>query len=133
MAWLRVGVGRPPAVAQEQKAGYMAGESMRLELTWPNKEKFLLSPKDENGKPVWVERTHPAAIEIRLVNFTGSFGLVGNEARKVSDNLLFTGDSLDVLRILAEHPEFRKEYRGKVKCVYIDPPFNTGQMFWVSA
>ena len=104
-------------------------ESMRLELTWPNKDKFLLSPKDETGKPIWVDRSHPAASEVRLVDFTGSYGEVAPEAQRVSDNLLFTGDSLDVLRVLAEHPEFRREYCGKVKCVYIDPPFNTGQAF----
>jgi hypothetical protein len=38
-------------------------------------------------------------------------------------NLLFTGDSLDALRILCEVPEYRSIYRGKVKLVYIDPPF----------
>jgi hypothetical protein len=38
-------------------------------------------------------------------------------------NLLFTGDSLDVLRVLTEVPEYRSRYRGKVKLVYIDPPF----------
>lgn len=100
-----------------------------LELVWPNKDKFLLSPKDDAGKPIWVERTHPAASEVRLVDFTGHHGQVGPENARVSDNLLFTGDSLDVLRVLAEHPEFKREYRGKVKCVYIDPPFNTGQAF----
>jgi len=106
-----------------------ATESMRLELTWPNKDKFLLSPKDETGKPVWVDRRHPAANEVRLIDFTGTCGDVSPESRRAADNLLFTGDSLDVLRILAEHPEFRREYRNKVKCVYIDPPFNTGQAF----
>ncbi len=106
-----------------------AAESMRLELTWPNKDKFLLSPKDETGKPVWVGRSHPAASEVRLVDYTALRGDVGPERDRAGDNLLFTGDSLDVLRILAEHPEFRREYRGKVKCVYIDPPFNTGQAF----
>ena len=108
----------------------MAGaESMRLELTWPNKDKFLLSPKDETGKPVWVDRSHPAASEVRLVDFTGTCGEIGPDDQRVTDNLLFTGDSLDVLWILAEHPEFRHEYRGKVRLVYIDPPFNTGQAF----
>jgi len=107
----------------------MAGaESMRLELSWPNKDKFLLSPKDETGKPVWVDRSHPAASEVRLVEWVGNCGTV-NDADPVSDNLLFTGDSLDVLRVLADHPEFRREYRGRVRCVYIDPPFNTGQAF----
>lgn len=99
----------------------------RLELTWPGKDKFLLTPRDSSGKPVWVERTHPASSEVRLVDFTGSVGEVGQNP--YADNLLFTGDSLDVLRVLAEVPEFRAQYRGKVKLVYIDPPFNTGQAF----
>jgi len=103
-------------------------DGTRLELTWPNKDKFLLSPKDETGKPVWVDRSHPAASEVRLVDFTESCGTV-DPSDPVRDNLLFTGDSLDVLRILAEHPEYRREYCGRVKCVYIDPPFNTGQAF----
>ena len=100
----------------------------RLELTWPNKDKFLLVPKDETGKPVWVERDHPAASEVRLTNFTETCGEV-SEPDHHADNLLFTGDSLDALRVLAEVPEYRREYRGKVKLIYIDPPFNTGQTF----
>ncbi len=99
----------------------------RLELVWPNKDKFLLMPRDADGKPVWVEPTHPAASEVRLSTFTDAVGTVGDDPH--ADNLLFTGDSLDALRILAEVPEFRRHYRGKVKLVYIDPPFNTGQTF----
>lgn len=100
----------------------------RLELTWPGKDKFLLLPKDDSGKPVWVERDHPSASEVRLADFTGAVGEV-HHTNPYADNLLFTGDSLDVLRILNEVPEYRREYRGKVKLVYIDPPFNTGQTF----
>jgi len=100
----------------------------RLELVWPNKDRFLLAPRDDAGKPVWVERDHAAAHEVRLADFTGASGEV-DDTNPYRDNLLFTGDSLDVLRILAESPEFRREYRGRVKCVYIDPPFNTGQTF----
>jgi adenine-specific DNA-methyltransferase len=102
-------------------------DNIRLELTWPNKDKFLLSPKDESGKPVWVERSHPAALEVRLAEFTGSYGRVGENP--YADNLIFQGDSLDALRIMCEVPEFRSEYRGKVKLIYIDPPFNTQQTF----
>lgn len=102
--------------------------AMRLELTWPNKDKFLLVPKDETGMPVWVDRDHPAASEVRLSDFTDAVGEV-NEDNPHADNLLFTGDSLDMLRILAEVPEYAREYRGKIKLVYIDPPFNTGQTF----
>jgi adenine-specific DNA-methyltransferase len=93
----------------------------RLELVWPGKDKFLLVPKDEAGKPVWVERDHPAASEVRLADFTGVVGDVPEDP--YAANLLFTGDSLDVLRILCEVPEYRAIYRGKVKLVYIDPPF----------
>jgi len=100
----------------------------RLELTWPNKDKFLLVPKDESGKPVWVSPDHPAAHELRLTDFVDSFGEV-NTVDPHSDNLLFQGDGIDVLRVLSEVPEYRSKYRGKVKLVYIDPPFNTGQAF----
>lgn len=100
----------------------------RLELIWPGKDRFLLLPKDEAGRPVWVDRDHPAAFEVRTTEIAESFGAVeGTDPHR--DNLLFTGDSLDVLRILAEVPEYRRCYRGKVKQVYIDPPFNTGQAF----
>lgn len=102
--------------------------TQRLELVWPGKEKFLLVPRDESGKPVWVEPDHPAAREVRLTDFTAEHGTVdGDDPWK--DNLLFTGDSLDVLRVLREVPEFARHYRGKVKLCYIDPPFNTGQTF----
>lgn len=100
----------------------------RLELTWPNKDKFLFVPKDDTGKPVWVERDHPAASEVRISDFTGEVGTV-NPDNPYADNLLITGDSLDALRILTEVPEYRAQYRGKVKLIYIDPPFNTGQTF----
>jgi adenine-specific DNA-methyltransferase len=102
--------------------------NVRLELVWPNKDKFLLSPQDEAGKPVWVERSHPAAREVRLTEFTDAVGQVDDQNPE-RDNLLFVGDSLDALRILNETPAFRREYRGKVKLIYIDPPFNTGQTF----
>lgn len=100
----------------------------RLELVWPGKDQFLLIPKDDDGKPVWVDRDHPAAHEVRLTDFTGAVGVV-DEIDPFADNLLFTGDSLDVLRVLAEVPEYRRRYRGRVKCIYVDPPFNTGQTF----
>ncbi|MGW4196653.1 site-specific DNA-methyltransferase [Streptomyces sp. NPDC005004] len=100
----------------------------KLELLWPNKDQFLLSPKDDTGKPLWVPRDHPAASEVRIADFTDAFGKV-NDLAPHADNLVITGDSLDVLRILAEVPEFRREYRGKVKLCYIDPPFNTRQVF----
>lgn len=100
----------------------------RLELTWPNKDKFLLNPKDDAGRPVWVERDHPAAHEVRITDFTAAVGVV-NDDDPYADNLLFIGDSLDALRVLNDVPAYRRHYRGKVKLAYWDPPFNTGQTF----
>src|SRR5699024_10437071 len=45
------------------------------------------------------------------------------------DNLLITGESGDVLEALTRVPELADKYVGKVKCIYIDPPFNTAQTF----
>ena len=55
--------------------------------------------------------------------------LVGDAAGEPSDNLLVRGDSLDALRALVRTPEYAEVYRGKMKLVYIDPPFNAGQAF----
>lgn len=115
-----------PVKRRSQEGPNMTGP--RLELTWPNKDKFLLVPKDQDGKPVWVDTDHPAAAEVRISDFTEAIGEV-NEGDPYSGNLLFVGDSLDVLRILNEVPEYRQHYRGKIKLIYIDPPFNTGQTF----
>ncbi|MCK5927963.1 MAG: site-specific DNA-methyltransferase [Nocardioides sp.] len=106
----------------------MTGQGARLELGWPGKDRFLLTPADNTGAPVWVDRSHPAAHEVRLAELTSHHGDV-IDANPRADNLLFVGDSLDVLRVLGQVPEFRREYRGKVRLVYIDPPFNTGQAF----
>ncbi|MEP6342949.1 MAG: site-specific DNA-methyltransferase [Maricaulaceae bacterium] len=38
-------------------------------------------------------------------------------------NMLIQGDNLDALKALLPY------YAGKIKCIYIDPPFNTGQAF----
>ena len=41
----------------------------------------------------------------------------------IFDNRLIFGDNLLALKALEQ------EFTGKIKCVYIDPPFNTGQAF----
>lgn len=104
----------------------MAGP--RLELMWPHKDEFLLVPRDDDGKPVWVAPDHPAAREVRLSRFTGNVGTV-DETDPHLDNTVFVGDSVDAMRVMCEVPEFADRYRGKVKLIYADPPFNTGQTF----
>lgn len=43
-----------------------------------------------------------------------------SERNADSENIYITGDNLDALKHLS------KSYRGKIKCIYIDPPYNTG-------
>ncbi|MFI9552722.1 site-specific DNA-methyltransferase [Nonomuraea endophytica] len=73
-----------------------------------------------------MSRQDPRVTEVRLLQKAEKTGEVTGTA---SDNLLIQGDSYDVLQALTRTPEYSKEYRGKVKLVYIDPPFNTGQAF----
>ena len=44
---------------------------------------------------------------------------------EVDDNLIIHGDNLHALKALLPR------YAGKVKCIYIDPPYNTGNEGWV--
>ncbi|WP_208786621.1 site-specific DNA-methyltransferase [[Micrococcus luteus] ATCC 49442] len=43
-------------------------------------------------------------------------------------NLLILGESGDALKALTRVPDLKDAYVGQVKCIYIDPPFNTGEM-----
>ena len=42
-----------------------------------------------------------------------------------SENMIIHGDNLEALKALLPR------YEGKVKCIYIDPPYNTGNEGWV--
>ena len=42
-----------------------------------------------------------------------------------SQNLIIHGDNLEALKALMPY------YQGKIKCIYIDPPYNTGNEGWV--
>ncbi|MGN7187529.1 site-specific DNA-methyltransferase [Microbacterium enclense] len=99
----------------------MAG---RLTLTWANKDDALITLPD--GRYEWVPRDDPRAKEVRLLD---EVDRVGDVTGTPADNLLVRGDGLHALRALTKTPEYAAEYRGKVKLVYIDPPFNTGQAF----
>ena len=45
--------------------------------------------------------------------------------RNGSENMIIHGDKLDALKALLPR------YEGRVKCIYIDPPYNTGNEGWV--
>lgn len=79
----------------------------KLELTWVGKEnRPRLEPRVLIDVP---EMSHAAAAA------DGSAGTM--------DNLLVQGDNLLALKAL------EAEYAGRVKCVFIDPPYNTGSAF----
>lgn len=101
--------------------------SGRLTLDWVGKDQALLTTPE--GGYEWVDRTDPRVTEIRLLHERETVGAVGPGEHHATDNLLIHGDAADGLRSLLNLPEFAAEYRGKVKLVYIDPPFNTGQAF----
>ena len=98
--------------------------SGRLTLSWVNKDRALVP--DGDGGYQWVERDDPRVTGVRLLHQAGHVGDVDGTGQ---DNLLIQGDSYDALHALSRTPEYAKRYRGKVKLVYIDPPFNTGQAF----
>lgn len=119
----------------------MSGKPQKLELTWFNKDKALIPT--ENGKYgyTWVDPKDPRYCETRTLVIDDL--VTGTQAPKdddtvyseradlepTDDNLLITGESGDVLEALTRVPELADKYVGKVKCIYIDPPFNTAQTF----
>ncbi len=48
-----------------------------------------------------------------------------SESETISGNKIIHGDKLEALKSLLP------EYEGKIKCIYIDPPYNTGNENWV--
>ena len=64
---------------------------------------------------------HHREVPYRLLHCDGELSAGDPEA----GNLLVQGDNLEALRALLPY------YAGKVKCIYIDPPYNTGNEGWV--
>lgn len=109
----------------------------RLELTWMGKDLALIPFEDGKYDYAWVEPSDPRVTEIRSINTIDTIGaaeaVLSNDGTMVAagsdDNLLIIGDSGDALRSLGTIPEYAGRFKGQVKLVYIDPPFNTGQTF----
>jgi Adenine specific DNA methylase Mod len=89
---------------QELSDCLVEGEKERYQLTWPGKRQAILnanSPIDKTLRPLKED-------SIDWDN---------------TQNLYIEGDNLDVLKLLQE------SYLSKIKCIYIDPPYNTGNDF----
>jgi adenine-specific DNA-methyltransferase len=63
---------------------------------------------------------HDKEVPFKLLEKVSSVS-VGKESK----NLIIHGDNLEALKALMPF------YKGKVKCIYIDPPYNTGNEKWV--
>jgi len=101
--------------------------SGKLELTWTNKHLRLLA--DEEGGYTWVPPSDYRVAEVRLLHDVETVGETRDDRSRAKDNLLIRGDALNALTSLCELPELAREYVGKVKLAYLDPPFNTKQAF----
>jgi len=89
---------------QELSAVLIDDKEERYQFTWPDKKKSILlanSPISATLRPCKEES----------VDFDNT------------QNLYIEGDNLDVLKLLQE------TYLGKIKMIYIDPPYNTGNDF----
>ena len=89
---------------QEISCKVVDDKEERYQFTWPDKKKSILlanSPINMTLRPCREES----------VDFDNT------------ENLYIEGDNLDVLKLL------RETYLGKVKMIYIDPPYNTGNDF----
>ncbi len=95
---------------QEINTRVVEGREERYQFTWPDKKKAMLTANA------------PIAATLRPVR-EESVGKDGTPGGWDSQNLYIEGDNLDVLKLLQE------TYLGKVKMIYIDPPYNTGNDF----
>ena len=86
------------------------GNEERYQFTWPDKKKSVLLANAPIAKTL-----RPCREE--------SVGKDGTPCGFDSENLYIEGDNLEVLKLLQE------TYLGKIKMIYIDPPYNTGNDF----
>lgn len=95
---------------QEISTTVVEGREERYQFTWPDKKKAMLTANA------------PISATLRPIK-ADSVGKDGTPGGWDSENLYIEGDNLDVLKLL------RETYLGKVKMIYIDPPYNTGNDF----
>lgn len=95
---------------QEISAAVVEGSQERYQFTWPDKKKSVVLANQPIAKTLRLDRE-------KSVGKDGTLGHIDTE------NIYIEGDNLDALKLLQE------TYLGKVKMIYIDPPYNTGNDF----
>ena len=93
--------------------------------------KELLQRNGENTMPTleWIGKSkvvnHHQEVPFRVLERQYSFDEMGKHTEdNGSDNMIIHGDNLEALKALLP------QYEGRVKCIYIDPPYNTGNEKW---
>lgn len=92
---------------QEINAKVVDDGQERYQFTWPDKRKAVALANAPIAKTLRFEKEK-------------SVGRDGTPGGTDSENIYIEGDNLDALKLLQE------TYLGKVKMIYIDPPYNTG-------
>jgi len=93
--------------------------------------KELSQRNGENTMPTleWIGKSkvvnHHQEVPFRVLERQYSFDEMGKHTEdNGSDNMIIHGDNLEALKALLP------QYEGRVKCIYIDPPYNTGNEKW---
>jgi len=104
---------------QEIACTVVDGNEERYQFTWPDKKKSVLlanAPINKTLRPVREDETVPTGADSEGKPYCSS----GSVNFDTTENLYIEGDNLEVLKLLQE------TYLGKIKMIYIDPPYNTG-------
>lgn len=107
---------------QELSSVVVEGREERYQFTWPDKKKSILlanAPIAKTLRPIREDETTPTGADSNGNPYCSS----GSVDFDTTQNLYIEGDNLDVLKLLQE------TYLGKIKVIYIDPPYNTGNDF----
>ena len=107
---------------QEISCKVVDGNEERYQFTWPDKKKSVLlanAPINKTLRPVRDDETTPTGADSEGKPYCSS----GSVDFDNTENLYIEGDNLEVLKLLQE------TYLGKIKMIYIDPPYNTGNDF----
>ena len=107
---------------QEISCKVVDGNEERYQFTWPDKKKSVLlanAPINKTLRPVREDETVPSGADSEGKPYCST----GSVDFDTTENLYIEGDNLEVLKLLQE------TYLGKIKMIYIDPPYNTGNDF----
>ena len=94
----------PDSLIQSLSSVIIDDKKEKYELTWPGKKQAIVEGNTRTTKTL-------RPLKDKSVDFDKT------------ENIYIEGDNLEALKILQE------SYLNKIKCIYIDPPYNTGNDF----